>query len=329
MYFGKVIALQQLEDIITKIKIKYESDAHTNPFVTYHAVNKDELVKKMADLIRDQFGFGEVIVTISNESKLRASTLSFMADKNGIAYLDNLREVNMKDALVVTREGIRYDTRKFKPSILIIISMGLMFSKYISSEQIVAALLHEIGHSFSKASIGSEEFTGRIDEKFADQFATMYGYGSELSKVLTFISDNKNDDVSGLKNIPVLNVFVGLTNIGKSLWNRGIIGNDHPTIDRRVSDSIKQMEYELSRADNLTLKQKRELQRSIDRSKEILDNYYNQDQSLSNKVFKYYVKNVEPNLGKEVDSNAHAEEYGSNEMVHNRLSELFKKKRKR
>lgn len=252
--------------------------------------------------------------------------MSFMADKNGIAYMNDLKEVNMKDALVVTREGIRYDTRKFKPSILIIISMGLMFSKMVTSEQIVAVLLHEIGHSFSKASIGCEEFNGRIDEKFADQFATMYGYGSELNKVLTFITNTREDELSALKDIPILNVFIGLNKIRKSIWDRGIIGNDHPTIDKRVTDSIKQMEYELNRAENLTPQQKRELQKSIDHSKAILDQFY-ASSTLSDKVYKYYVKNIEPTLGNEVKANTHANTYGSAEVVHNRLSELLKKKR--
>lgn len=326
VYFGKVIALQQLEDTLKKLRFKYESDGRRNPNLIHKEINRDPLVAKIANYIKEQFGFGEVIVTITATTKLRASTVSFLADKNGVAYIDELKGINLKDTLVVTREGIRYN-KKFNPSILIIISSGILFSPLVSIEELVAVLLHEIGHSFSKATIGSNEFNARIDEKFADQFATMYGYGPELSSILGKISvRNQYEDTESLRKVPILNVFVGLNNIRKALWDRLVDGNVHPTLSRRMNDTIRQLQNELDRSEGLTTKQKKELQANLDKAKSIASEYYNDTPYASDTVFKYYSKNIEPTLGVETKADLHAETYGSDHLVNQRFTSLRKKR---
>ena len=320
IYFGKVISLQQIEDVINKLKSKYGIDGRKNPRLIYKEINRDPFVAKIGEYIRNEFGFGEVIVTIAADSKMRASTMSFLADKHGIAYMDELKGVNIKNTLVVTSNGIRYDNSKFKPNILIVISTGILFSPYVTTEELIAVLLHEIGHSFSKATLGSDEFNARIDEKFADQFVTMYGYGAELTKVLTKVSTNHQyQDFSSLKDIPILNVFIGFNNIRKSLMSRAIDGNEHPTMYKRMKNTVQQLEYELKRSENLTPKQRKELENNIDVAKESIAKYYSNTPNLSDKVYKFYEKNIEHKLGKEIDADKHADLYGSSDLVDQEL----------
>ena len=324
VYFGKVIALQQLEDTIDQIRLKYGSNWTQDISRIHKELNRDVLVKNMAKYIKNQFGFGEVIITISKSTKLNAHTFGVMADKNGIAYIDN-DKVDLKETLIKSSEGIRFDTRKVAPSMLIVISMGMMFSYLISTPELVAALLHEIGHSFSKAMIGSDKFSGRMDEKFADQFATMYGYGTELTTVLNKISVFKQYDsglTQALRTIPIVGVFVGLSNIFGSFIDRGIKDEVHPTIYRRSMDSIKQMEYDLSRSENLTRKQRLELENNIRRAKSYVSTFYDKPPYQADSVYRYWMKNIEPRLYNEVKQDNYANLYGSVDIVNKRIESL-------
>lgn len=324
VYFGKVIALQQLEDTIDRIRLKYGSNWTQDISRIHKELNRDELVNKMAKYIKDQFGFGEVIITISKSTKLNAHTFGVMADKNGIAYIDN-DKVDLKETLITTSEGLRFDNRKVAPNMLIVISMGMMFSHLISTPELVAALLHEIGHSFSKATIGSDKFTGRMDEKFADQFATMYGYGAELTTVLSKISVFKQYDTGltqALRTIPIVNVFVGLSNIFGSFIDRGIKDEVHPTIYRRSIDSINQMEYDLKRSENLTRKQRLELENNIRRAKSYVSSFYDKPPYIADSIYRYWMKNLEPRLPSEVNKDKYSNLYGSVDIVSNRINSL-------
>ena len=156
----------------------------------------------------------------------------------------------------------------------------------------------------------------------------MYGYGPELSSVLGKVSTNHQyEDIDTLRKIPILNVFVGLQNIGKAVIDRVIRGNEHPTLNRRMNDTIKQMENELRRAEGLTAKQRKELQANIDKAKSIVDKYYDDTPYASDTVYKFYAKNIEPNFTVETQADTHAELYGSDDIVHQRFSSFKKKKR--
>ena len=326
MYFGKVIAIQQMEDVLQKLKIKYSTHNWANEIrMIQKDINRDPLVAKLAKYIKDQFGFGEVIVLITPTAKFRAGCIAMVADKHGIAYESDKR-VDLKDSILVTSEGIRFDNKKISPNVLIMISMGILLSPLMTVEELMGALLHEIGHSFSKATLGSEEFNERIDEKFADQFATMYGYGAELAKALTKVATNlQYADVEKLRRIPIVNIFVGLNNIRKSLMGRFFGQNPHPGLNQRFIDSIRQMEYDLKNADNLTPEQKKELALNIQKTKQVVEDYYNDTPYMPDRMMKFYMRKIEPRFSKEIRETQYAEKYGSHELVNNKLMSKFKK----
>ena len=330
VYFGKVIALQQLEDTLDQLRNKYSSHWREDMPRLYRVMNRDPLVQeKIPKYIREQFGFGEVIVTITNSTDLNASTLGIMADKNGVGYLDDMKPIQLKDVIVITSEGIRYDNKKIKPTILILISMGLLFSERISTQELMAALLHEIGHNFSKAFLASDKFNQRIDERFADSFATMYGYGPELNTVLTKISVTKQyEGIENLRHIPIVNIFVGLNNIRSSVMDRGIRGLDHPSIHKRMSNTIAQLEYDLGRAE-LSAQKKREIQLMIDRTKADMDKFYDESPYMSDSIYRFYMRNVEPRLPKESEADEFMDKYGSYEIIDQRVSSFGKHRRRR
>ena len=328
VYIGKVNALRKVEKIIDELKLRYSLKWFENIATVHREINKDLLIAQMGKHLQDQFGFGEVLITISRDTNPNASTMTMLTDKMGNAYGDGLESVNLRSSIMLTKEGIRFDNRKVAPNILIIISMGMLLSSRIESAEVMAALLHEIGHSFSKATIGSKEFDARIDEKFADQFVTMYGYGPELGSVLSKITTiHSEKSLKIIRSIPIVNIFVGLNNIRKSIWSRAINTNVHPTFNKRILDSIKQMEDDLNNTPNLTKSQRKELKDNIKRAKHTVEEFYNNSIDIPDKIYKKYLRDIEPNLPKESKLDKHADLYGSNTLVHDRLMGLKRRKK--
>ena len=297
-FFGKVIALRNLEQAIDNLKLKYSKDWMKSPIRTKSEISKDPIVSNMSKLIKDQFGFTEAIVTVATTPQYTAQVL--VLDDQGSLY--NKRDETELASIVRTNEGLRFNNKKGKPPcVLVIFSLSLLLSNQISSAEIVAGLLHELGHAFSKSTLIDSNFNNRVDEKFADNFAIMYGYGPELSSILSKMSTHKQyEDFESLRKIPIVNVFLGLKNIAQSLIDRVVFTNDHPVLYKRMSNTIAQLEYELeNNVKHLTPKQKKEIKSNIDQAKAQLSQYYADTPYASDSLYKYYLKNIEPSLGKE------------------------------
>lgn len=322
-YIGKTSILQQMEDILGSLRKKYSYEwAHSTNYIL-PKINRDALLVTLGDYIKEQFGFGTVIITVVNDTKLRASTLGFLSTKEGIAYTNDLDDISLKNAIMITSEGPKFDTKKFSPEILVILSTGILFTTSISTGGIVAALLHEIGHSFSKGILGSQEFDRRIEEKYADSFAVMYGYGAELNSVLSKVSTyNLQRDLHFLRKTPIINVFAGLKDISVSLFNRITADVPHTSLIKRMNDTISQLEYELSKAD-ITPQQRQDLLRDIQRAKQITAAYCNDSPSLGDKVYKMYLSNIEPNLPKERRIDTHADKFGSAQTIESMYNKMY------
>ena len=320
MYFGKVIGVQQIESLLEKIRLKYyDADAQTY----FKEINRDPLIKQLGEMIRDQFGFGEVTFTISPHKSSKIATLRFIADKSGNAYTDT-GKVRMRDQLVVTSEGIKWNDKEFHPNILIICTLGLLTNRKITTPELTAAILHEIGHSFGLAM--AERYSGRIDEKVADQFPAMYGYGPELVSILGKVYDLKTYDsawMQSMRKIPIVNLFTCVINIGKNFFDRVINQNEHPSLERRMQDTVKQMESDLRNTPNLSPKMKKELQMLIVRTKEEMEKHWNNTPYLSDKVYKTYARHIEPLYGVERAQNDFANTYAGSEVTNKVLNDKY------
>ena len=319
-FFGKVIALKKLEKLIDKLKAKYSPDWTSYIVRIHNDINKDPIIQEMIQLITDQFGFKETMITITKSTKYVAQVI--VLDDQGSMY--NKKDDKELASLIRTNEGLRFNTKKGEPPcVLIIISMGMLLSNRITSGEIVAGLLHEIGHAFSKSTLLDPNFNDRVDEKFADNFAIMYGYGPELSSILSKSATYRQyEDIESLRKIPIVNIFLGLKSITSSLINRGISGNVHPTLYHRMTNTISQLEYELNNVKNLTRKQKQEIQSNIDKAKAQLDSYYADTPYASDSLYKYYLKNIEPSLGKETRAESIADKVISADIMNQKISSI-------
>lgn len=328
VYFGKSINIQKIEDLLTSVRNKYKYEGVNAPALIVNKVNRDQMLLKIAELIKDQFNFKEVIITIHNDKELRAYTICFVSSNKSLLSLDQKSQEELKDSIILTQDGPIFNHKNLHPNMLIVLSTGILFSNTISIPELMAALLHEIGHAFSKSILGSKEFDIRIDEKHADSFATMYGYGPELAGALTKISTyNQYKDHETLRKIPIINVFVSLKNILGSVWNRMITGNEHPSVAQRMNNTIAQLELDLAKSENLTINQRKELEENLIKAKQIRDTYYNSPPTLGDTVYRGYMHHIEPRLPREMLADRHAEQYGSVEDINKFYSDLYMKQR--
>jgi len=111
-----------------------------------------------------------------------------------------------------------YDTIRVIAHILICLNLGAIFTSYITIPELMSFILHEIGHTFSKAILDRNTKYGKVDEKFADQFAAMYGYSSELSSAFTKLGPQEYKITKTLKQVPIVNILVGIGKIMDDLF---------------------------------------------------------------------------------------------------------------
>lgn len=330
-YFGKLPQLLQVEELFEKMKIKYQKpDGGVDKQIFYKEIIKDESLKRIENIIRDMFGFNEVVLTIENNNSPNACTLVYLSDPNGNPYGKTvlLKDIiannkQIKDALIVTREGFKFNNKVFSPNLLILFSCGLIFNKNISSPEIVAVMLHEIGHNFTKSIVDIPTYNARIDEKFADRFAAMYGYAAELNKCLTKITlDHGYGMFEKIRHIPIVNIFAGMAYITDKFISRAVFGSDvHPSVNSRMVDTIKQMEHDLRNAKDLSPRMKKELERDIALAKQQMADFYNTDNdNVADKMSKKYLKDYEGNHNNEIDQDAYADKYAGIETINQIIS---------
>ena len=188
MYFGKPFQLVAIEDLFDKFKASYSKSDPMKSGSTYRKMINDPILKKIGKHLSDCFGFKEVCITISRDTSLNAYTISFASDKKGNSY--DLSEnpftpKQLAGAVTVTNSGFKFNTKKFSANLLVCLNLGILFRTELNTQELMGILMHEIGHNFSKVVIKADKMTDRINEKFADQFAAMYGYGPDLASAFS------------------------------------------------------------------------------------------------------------------------------------------------
>lgn len=110
------------------------------------------------------------------------------------------------------------------------------------------------------------------DEKFSDSFATMYGYGVEISSIQLKL-EHKSDHIEHeiMTGIPIISPILGLYNTGCAVLTSGL--SPHPGSISRIESNIKYLEDELKRGD-IDPKVRSEIQKDIKTIRQMLNDTY-------------------------------------------------------
>ena len=130
-----------------------------------------------------------------------------------------------------------------------------------------------------------------IDEKFADHFASMYGYGAELDSALIKIDyDIKNRPNSPISNS--INIIAGAVELAMDL-----VFDCHPILGARLKSTVNILEDEINRNPHLPVSKKREIQKQLKDINLLAVQYQNLENSSNYSLAKkLYFKFVYNNL---------------------------------
>lgn len=147
-YFGRTA---NIEKMIKQIHVIREKAGVVYGSINYQkynvAMNTWPEVIEFNRLVEEEFGFKTAGLTFMQDARLNAHTLSL-----SIA-MDSYMSKNPKSMVQSTKTGFRY-RKDAEYALAMYITTGLFLDNNFSDEEIMAVLLHEIGHNFSTAMSG-------------------------------------------------------------------------------------------------------------------------------------------------------------------------------
>lgn len=126
--------LKKVEELFRELRFKYSMFD-----ISIIKINADPLMREISSTISDIFGFYTFQLTVEQDMQKNACTISLssLVDK-----------WNYKKCVIKNNQGIRF-TPAAKVNVMAIITSALLLDSNFTDREIVAILLHEIGHNFS------------------------------------------------------------------------------------------------------------------------------------------------------------------------------------
>lgn len=135
LYIGKTPELLEIESLIHKIR---SSNTEAN-FLTNPTYSKD--MEKINRIFEDLFGFEIFSLTIMRSSAANAFTMPVSC------AIDIMPQCRVKDNLLVSNKGFKYK-KEAGYCCSVFMFNSLLFDETFTDAEIVAIILHEIGHNF-------------------------------------------------------------------------------------------------------------------------------------------------------------------------------------
>lgn len=133
-YFGKPKKCLEMEKCIAKLKEKYQSQ-----LLTFGNIEGSDEWKRLKSLIEEQFGFYSISLILVRDQMPNAYTFPITMTFDGCFKMAKYARVD--------KQGFMYDP-KYKVCTLFYITDSLLFNSEFTPGEIVAILMHEIGHNF-------------------------------------------------------------------------------------------------------------------------------------------------------------------------------------
>lgn len=323
-YFGKQPNIISIESLLRDLREKYSKFDPVSDRNVFKQLIHDPILSNIENKISQTFGFNETKITVARVEYLNACTIPVPPlDSNGNVNMKALSEPLVK----VEKTGMRFDKTKYPMNLIAIMTAGLLIDKRITEGEVVAILLHEIGHNFARfiIDIKHDDNVSMADERFSDQFVAMYGYSMELNKALSKISYDRSEFEEKLSDIPGINIIMALKNLtGSILFSILTIGDPHPTLKSRFESQIDQMESDLKYTPNLTDKQKKELESNIKFCKKYIDDFFGfKTNKIAEKLSKFFDNHILPYFPDRAFFNNRAKKKASGDVINKSLTKIY------
>ena len=128
--------LIELENLIGELREKYGLMLLNN---NNAQINLDPIILQISHLFEDVFGFASCQFTVDHSKIPNAYTF---------AISSRVDMWNYKKCIKKSNKGIKF-TPEAKVNMVVFITSGLLFDTKFTNREIVAVLLHEVGHNFS------------------------------------------------------------------------------------------------------------------------------------------------------------------------------------
>ena len=193
VYFGDK-SLNDMLNLLGIIRARHMKKAKN---MISKGINKDRDLNKLNKMFANKFGFKTFALDIMDYNAINAFT-------QPISYNHDIEEINKY--VISDKNGFRYD-KKAKFSCMVCVFSGLFLNPNFSDREIMAVILHEIGHNFQAVLDGDVKcITDTVKTFKSAKFFTnklflnqlMEGNKAKLVKTLATKQEIKN---------PILDMF--------------------------------------------------------------------------------------------------------------------------
>lgn len=231
VYFGDQV-ISHIQNQLSKFRAKWIGKSFDPK------INVDPELIKFNRLIEDQFGYGTFCMNIDPNNDINAYMLNVgvFAERN---YIDTYSK-NLK--VYKGNKGFYYDKKAGVAAICVML-YGILAEPEITDREVLAVILHEIGHSFTSALLGS---TGCISSSnflmgIIDKIGNLIKDNLSTSRNLDDSKIEKDVDSS---NIPVIVSALGqMTNMMKNNPINTFISSVSNTLKKRMNKNTKASMY--------------------------------------------------------------------------------------
>lgn len=197
LYVGETKFIDKLIDAVSKARAPYVGKMKK-------PINGNKDFIEIGDMIAKEFGFYAVTFMVPFDVSMNAFTYP-------ITMAIDASTTGVKPKFVKDR-GMKYDESIHKLCILVAVTAGVWYNEKISDREVVAAILHEIGHSFV---LQSERMIDIIEaNRLSIAFSVIY-------KTIIDVVVSLSMPAYGAVTIPKdIKLIINASNKGKEILNK-------------------------------------------------------------------------------------------------------------
>ena len=179
VYFGKTPELQKMEKQLGIFRSKYLGKYIMNVYC-----NSDPDLLKFNRMMEDYFGFGCFTLHVINQPIANAYTCPIDM---------RLDVLNTNKHLVADKKGFKFN-KDADYSVLVCVYSGIMFNPEMTDEEVMAVIMHEVGHNFYAA-------LDRNHGVLSNLYSIYALYANIYNAIIHLLTGNISKSVDDVKDI--------------------------------------------------------------------------------------------------------------------------------